>query len=69
MYALRIGGTNEFVSRIDPLDGTCIPPGSISSVKGWTNPRILKFDSREDAEVASEEVLQIEGCSCSIEVL
>jgi len=69
MFVLRIGGTNEFISKIDPFDSRCVPPGSCESVVGITNSKVLKFKNRVDAEDASTEVLRIEGFGCCVETL
>ena len=66
-FALRIGGTNEFVSKIDADDPCCSRPGSIETVKGWDHENILFFDDACSALAAEDVVANIEGCSCSIE--
>ena len=69
MFCLRIGGTNEFISRIDPWDMRCVPRGSCTSVVGKFHPEVMAFERRIDAEDASTEVLRIEGFGCCVEVL
>ena len=68
-FALRIGGSNEFISNIDEYDTTCSPPGSAESVAGWTNPKILLFDKRIEAEHAGEIVERIEGFRVHVETI
>ena len=34
VYKLRIGGSNDYISAIDPTDDTCFPPGSTKCVQG-----------------------------------
>jgi len=67
MFCLRIGGTNDFISKIDAFDMRCVPPGSCDAVPGIKHPKVLKFKRRVDAEDASTEVLRIEGFGCCIE--
>ena len=67
MFVLRIGGSNDFVSRIDPNDRTCSPPGSIDTVSGWGNPKALQFTSEAKAQVAALQVEEIEGCHTLVE--
>lgn len=69
MYMLRMGGTNEFVSNIDPTDACCIPPGSVDTVVGWNNRKALHFDTLCDAKIAQVQVMDIEGCSTTIETV
>jgi hypothetical protein len=68
-FALRIGGTNEFVSKIDPDDPSCFPPGSIETVSGWSNPNALYFDTLDAAWKAGAQAWNAEGCHISIEVM
>lgn len=65
MFAIRIGGTNDFVSKIDPNDPRCWPPGSVDVVPGPT--KALHFETEEEAKEASEQVFQIEGFHNTIE--
>ena len=67
-FALRLGGTNEFVSKIDPNDPKCFPPGSIETVSGWGNQSALYFDTLEDAVFAGELAWHAEGCHINVEV-
>ena len=38
MFKIRLGGTNEFVSEINPHASHCYPPGEVKFVKGWAHP-------------------------------
>ncbi len=67
MFKLRIGGSNDFVSKIDPYDPRCFPPGSVDVVEGWDHPSILKFDDQAAAKRAARQVGEIEGFHISIE--
>ena len=66
-FAIRIGGTNEFVSKIDPDDSSCMPPGSVDLVEGRDHKDVLVFHSLEEAEAASKEVFEIEGFHNTVE--
>jgi len=67
-FVIRIGGTNEFVSEIDPDWDRAFPPGKVEVVKGWNNSRALRFDTMVAAIDAAVQVWDIEGCHTSIEV-
>ena len=66
-FSIRIGGSNDFVSKIDPNDRRSIPPGSVSLVQGRTHPDVIQFDTLDDALEAGSQVFQIEGFHNSIE--
>ena len=66
-YKIRLGGTNEFVSRIDPHASHCCPPGEVKFVEGWNNPAAVVFLSKTSAERAKDKVMEIEGFHTSIE--
>ena len=68
-FIIRAGGTNEFVSEIDPDDKSCCPPGRVSLCEGWDNTETLKFDTMEEALNAADEVWDIEGFHTSVEAL
>ena len=57
-YKLRIGGTNDFVSVIDPWDKGSYPPGRVDVVSGWDNPAAIIFDSLEAAHKAADKVAE-----------
>ena len=63
MFFLRIVGTSEYVTAIDPYDEKCDPPGTIET--GRLN-RALTFLSRSQAESAAELVMYIEGIHVDI---
>lgn len=67
-FTIRIGGTNEFVSGIDPEWKRAWPPGKVDVVKGWDNPETLQFDTMDAAIKAAVLVWNIEGFHTSIEV-
>ena len=66
-YKIRLGGTSEFVSEIDPTYARCFPPGKVEFVVGWDNPSALVYKTYEEAKAASDEVGNIEGFHTSIE--
>jgi len=66
-FTIRIGGTSEFVSVIDPEWKRAWPPGRVDVVKGWDNPKTLKFDTMDAAIEAAVLVWNIEGFHTSIE--
>ena len=66
-FAVRIGGTNEFVSAIDPDWHRCWPPGKVDVVKGWDNQSVLKFRTIDEALAVADQVWSIEGFHTSIE--
>lgn len=63
MYTIRIGGTNDFLSRIVwRWEGR-----SIETVSGWANPEALRFETYDRAYAARLTVERIDGCGCSVE--
>jgi hypothetical protein len=68
-FALRIGGTSEFVSKINLGDPSCFPPGSIETVNGWGNPNALYFDALDEALEAGEQAWNVDGCHISVETV
>ena len=66
-YKIRLGGTNEFVSDIDPYASHCAPPGEVTFVEGWENPSAIVFPTITAAERAKEKVWDIEGFHTTIE--
>ena len=73
-YKIRLGGTSEFVSEIDPTWPRACPPGideagvgKVEFVVGRDNPSALVFKNYEEAKAASDEVGNIEGFHTSIE--
>ena len=67
MYKIRLGGTSEFVSEIDPTYARCFPPGKVEFVVGGDNPSALVYKTYEEAKAASDEVGNIEGFHTTIE--
>ena len=66
-YKIRLGGTSEFVSEIDPTWPRACPPGKVEFVKGWDNPDAKVWENLEDAKIAEKEVWKIEEFHTSIE--
>jgi hypothetical protein len=68
-FTVRIGGTNEFVSRIQTgYYGRWGSHGKeVVLVEGWDNPEVLKFKTMEAALSAADAVWDIEGFHTSIE--
>ena len=68
-YKIRLGGTNEFVSKIDPTWARASPPGKVDFVEGWDNPLALVYETYEDAKTAANKVGDIEGFHTSVELV
>ena len=68
-YKIRLGGTKEFVSKIDPTWARASPPGKVDFVEGWDNPLALVYETYEDAKTAANEVGEIEGFHTSVELI
>ena len=66
-YKIRLGGTNEFVSDIDPTWKLACPPGKVEFVEGWNNPSALVYETYEGAIKAADKVLDIEGFHTTVE--
>ena len=66
-FTIRIGGTSEFVSDIDPDWKRAWPPGKVEVVEGWDNCKTLKFDTMDAAIKAAVQVWDIEGFHTSVE--
>ena len=67
MFKIRLGGTNECVSVIDPYASHCVPPGEVTFVEGWENPSAIVFPTITAAKRAKEKVWDIEGFHTTIE--
>ena len=67
MFKIRLGGTNEFVSEINPYASHCYPPGEVTFVDGWDNPAAIVFPTFTAAERAKNKVWEIEGFHTTIE--
>jgi hypothetical protein len=66
-FIIRIGGSNEFVSEIDPDCPRSSPPGNVELVEGWEHPDALKFDDMDAALKAAAQVWEIEGFHVTVE--
>jgi len=66
-FVVRIGGTNEFVTNIDPNDPLKCPTGRVDFCIGWDNPESMVFLTIEAALCAADKVWDIEGFHTSIE--
>ena len=66
-YKIRLGGTNEFVSDIDPTWPRACPPGKVEFVVGWDNPSALVYETYEEAIDAADQVGDIEGFHTTVE--
>tara|TARA_B100000029_G_C16779654_1_gene668742 strand:+ start:143 stop:433 length:291 start_codon:yes stop_codon:yes gene_type:complete len=66
-FMVRIGGTSEFVSSIDPFDKRSWHRGKVVIVEGWDNPLAKKYSSMKEAKDAGASVWEIEGFHTSIE--
>jgi hypothetical protein len=67
-FMIRIGGTSEFVSKIDANDKRSWPPGRVDLCEGWINPKALTFETMDEALEAADQVWNIEGFHTSVEV-
>ena len=68
-FMIRIGGTSEFVSHINPYDSRSWPPGRVDVVEGWANPQSIRYAELDDALEAAAQVWEIEGFHTSIEAM
>jgi hypothetical protein len=68
-FMIRIGGTSEFVSEIDPHDKRSWPPGIVKFCEGWKNTKTLMFNTMDEALDAADKVWDIEGIHTSIETV
>ena len=68
-FKIRIGGTSEFVSEIDPSWDRSWPPGKVEVVKGWDNHKALTFNTLDKALESADQVWGIEGFHISIELI
>jgi len=68
-FVIRLGGTSEFVSNINPHDEMSWPPGRVDFVKGWENSASLTYEEMDDAIKAASQVWDIEGFHTSVEAL
>lgn len=68
-FKIRVGGTNEFVSAIDPTCNRSWPPGNVDFVEGWDNSKALIYNTMDEALTAAKLVWDIEGFHLSIEAM
>jgi len=68
-FRIRVGGSNDFVSKINPDDPRCVPPGDVEYVTGLDNDQALEFDELDDALCAAADVFAIDGVHTTIEAL
>ena len=66
-FKIRIGGTSDFVSEIDPDYKRCWPPGQVLVCEGWDSPKALTYTTLDEALAAADQVWNIEGFHTSIE--
>ena len=66
-FLVRIGGSNEFVSDIDPDFKMNQPPGKVELVEGWGHPDSLKFADMDAALGAAVQVWDMEGFHVTVE--
>ena len=66
-YKIRLGGTNDFVSEIDPHASHCYPPGEVKFVEGWDNPDALELKTMNEAKNTRNMVWELEGFHTTIE--
>lgn len=67
VYKLRICGSNNYISRIDPEDNRCCPIGSTETVPGISNPNAIAWLTTGSAKAAAKTVEKIEGFHMSVE--
>tara|TARA_B100001964_G_scaffold73233_1_gene82952 strand:+ start:52 stop:246 length:195 start_codon:yes stop_codon:yes gene_type:complete len=60
-YKVRLCGTNEFVSEIEPFDEL------VEFVEGWDNPSAIVFPTRTSANRAMDKIWEIDGFNTVIE--
>ena len=68
-FKIRIGGTSEFVSKIDEHCPRSWPPGKVDLVEGWDNPYAIIFPTMDAALSAADKVWDIEGIHTSVELI
>jgi len=69
MYALRISGSNDYVSKIDKNDTRCFPPGRVDVVPSFKAWAIKRYPTKVGAERAAKLVGKLEGFHCTIEFM
>ena len=66
-YKVRRSGTNEFVSEINPTWVRRRSHGTVEFVTGRDNPLALVYKTFEDANIAVNQVQEIEGFHTVVE--
>ena len=66
-YKIRLGGTRDYVSKIDPTWDRAFPPGKVDFVEGHNNPLALHFKTMDEAKTAADKVWNIEGFHTTID--
>jgi hypothetical protein len=63
-FRLRQGGSSDWVTKIDPDDSRCCPPGSVDF--GQLDDALV-FDTIDEALTAGDTAWQVEGVHLSVE--
>ena len=63
-FRLRQGGSNDWVTKIDPDDPMCFPPGSADF---GDFDHALTYDTMDEALEAADVVWAVEGIHLSVE--
>jgi hypothetical protein len=63
-FRIRVGGSNDYVIKIDPDDRRCSPPGSVEYGAGCDGAMV--FDDFDEALSAAASVFEIDGVHVSI---
>ena len=69
MYALRISGSNNYVTKISKNDTSCYPSGRVDVVSSFMYWKVKKYSTKLGAEQAARLVEKLEGFHCTIERL
>lgn len=67
VFKIRISGSNDYISKIDPFDSRSFPPGSADDVPGFDHPDALEFATHDMAQAGADTVEEIEGYHCCVE--
>tara|TARA_R110000851_G_scaffold25240_1_gene72790 strand:- start:7990 stop:8265 length:276 start_codon:yes stop_codon:yes gene_type:complete len=68
-FKIRIGGTSDFVSEIDPDYKRCWPAGQVLVCEGWDSLKAVVYTTLDEALGAADQVWNIEGFHTSIEII
>lgn len=67
-YKIRLGGTGDYVSKIDENEPLGWPiSGHVDFVEGSDNPLALHFKTMDEAKTAADKVWNIEGFHTTID--